>query len=404
MPSPIPLADSPMLIIGLMSGTSADGTDAALLQLEGEPPAISWRLLAHTSTPHPAALRRAILQAYQPEHSSSEWLCALNVHLAEQFAQAAADLCRQAGVSPQKVDLIGSHGQTVWHTPGQATLQLGEPAILAERTGITTISNFRPRDIAAGGQGAPLVGWVDRLLFTHPTLNRVCLNIGGIANITWLPAVSAGDDTVLAFDTGPGNCLLDLAAAQFSNGALTFDQGGRMAAAGQVDESLLAAWLAAEPYFNQHPPKTTGRELFSPAYLTRLLGQGQLTGLTTADFMATLTAFTARSIQEAIQHFLPGTPAQIILSGGGAENPVLFTMLQASLPGVEWVDPAQLGLPASAKEAAAFAVLAYETWHARPSNLASATGARHPVVLGSITPGDNYCELLAKTIFAAGGC
>lgn len=387
-----------MLVIGLMSGTSADGVDAVLLELVGAPSALRWTLRAHLHQPHPPALRDDILRASRPGTSSPEYLCAINFAIAERFAGAVLYLCRQAGVAPSAVDLIGSHGQTIWHIPGASTLQLGEPAILAECIGITTIANFRPRDIAAGGQGAPLVAYVDQLLFSHPSLSRVCLNIGGIANITWLPARSQSDQQVLAYDTGPGNCLLDDAVSYLSGGRLTYDLDGALALAGCVCEDLLQQWIDAEPYFALAPPKTTGRELFSREYMLRLLASARAAGLTDADFMATLSAFTTRAIVNAMYAFLPRLPDELILSGGGARNPALVRGLIAGLPQTLMRESGDVGMPSDAKEAAAFAVLAYESWHNRPGNLPSATGAAHPVVLGSITPGSNYRTLLDKTL------
>lgn len=378
-----------MLVIGLMSGTSADGVDAALVDLSGAPPALRWRLLQHTHHAYPSALQAEILACARPETGTVDRLCALNFALGEAFAAAALDCARAAGLSPEEIDLVGSHGQTVWHIPtGEhaSTLQIGEAALIAERSGIPTVSNFRVRDMAAGGQGAPLTAYTDVLLFTHPGRWRACQNIGGIANLTFLPPAGAGKEP-FAFDTGPGNMLLDDAVRCFTDGKEAYDRDGNRAARGQVDEAMLARWLAGEPYFHLPPPKTTGREYFNREYSQRLWDQARERGLKEDDYLATLTAFTARIIAAAYHAYLPRLPEEVILSGGGARNPVLVGMLQSALAPARLLASDALGLPSEAKEAVAFAVLAYETWHNRPASLSAATGARHASVLGSITPG-----------------
>lgn len=434
-----------MIVVGLMSGTSADGTDAAVVELWGAPPALGWKLLKHVAVPHPPDLRAEIFAAFRPETGTVDRLCRLNFSLGRAFADAALAVIAAAGLRPDQVDLIGSHGQTVWHIPAgpdASTLQLGEPAVIAEVTGITTVSNFRTRDMAAGGQGAPLVPYLDQLLFAHPTLARAVQNIGGIANVThlWPGSASAGhaervydststaandqrsisrpaedtlsdaarrpfadvsprlacagkpaqgdmyDPAVIAFDTGPGNMLMDYAAGRATGGAWAYDRDGALAAQGRVDEALLAE-LLAEPYLKQPPPKTTGRELFGAQFGAGVWARAAAAGLAPCDIVATLTAFTARSIAQAYRDFLPRLPDEVIVSGGGARNPALMVLLRAELPAARVVTSDELGLPGDAKEAVAFAVLAYETWHGRPGNLPAATGARGAVVLGSITPG-----------------
>lgn len=373
-----------MIVIGLMSGTSADGTDAAVVELWGTPPALGWKLLAHVAVPHPPDLRAEIFAAFRPETGTVDRLCRLNFSLGRAFAAAALAAIAAAGLRPDQVDLIGSHGQTVWHIPAgpdASTLQLGEPAVIAELTGITTISNFRTRDMAAGGQGAPLVPYLDQLLFAHPTLARAVQNIGGIANVTFL-----GLGAVIAFDTGPGNMLMDYAAGRATGGAWTYDRDGALAAQGRVDAPLLAE-LMAEPYLKQPPPKTTGRELFGAQFGAGVWERGLSAGLAPCDIVATLTAFTARAIAQAYRDFLPRLPDEVIVSGGGARNPTLMARLRAELPAARVVTSDELGLPGDAKEAVAFAVLAYETWHGRPGNLPAATGAWRAVVLGSVTLG-----------------
>ncbi len=390
-----------MLVIGLMSGTSADGIDAVLMNITGVPPCLDWQLIKHVHQSFNPQLQAEILACYDPVTSSSKRLCALNVTLGLTFAHAVNAVLKSSGISASQVDLIGSHGQTVWHSPDNplpATLQIGEPAYITEETGITTISNFRPRDMAAGGQGAPLVAYVDALLFSHPDITRMPEH-GGIANLTYLPNnhLLKQGAVQLAFDTGPGNTLLDFCAQLLSGGKQSCDLDGRMAERGTVDQSLLEMYLAAEPYYKRKPPKTTGRELFSQEYSQRLIDQAQNRSLSDDDLFATLTALTAESIARACRDFLPEFPQQVILSGGGTRNPTLMNMLAAALQPAQVLISDELGLPVEAKEAAAFAVLAYETWHNRPGNLPSATGARHPVVLGSITPGANYQNLMHKT-------
>ncbi len=378
-----------MIVVGLMSGTSADGIDAVVVEITGAPPHLVVRPLAFHTRPWPSEMRERILRACQPGRLGVDALCRLHFQLGEGFAQAALDAIAAARLTPDQVDLIGSHGQTVWHDVDPqgrvtATLQLGEAAVIAERTGVTTISNFRARDVAAGGQGAPLVAYVDWLLLRHPTRPRAVQNIGGIANVTYLPA---GDDAagVIAFDTGPGNMLIDAAVSRATEGAWTFDRDGELARAGRVDEALLARWLS-HPYFQQPPPKTTGRELFGQPFFERAWRDAQARGLRPVDLVATLTALTARSIAEAYRRFLPGPVAEVIVGGGGARNPALMTMLREALAPVPVRTHEELGLNSDAKEAIAFAVLAYEAWHGRPGNLPAVTGARRPVILGQITP------------------
>jgi len=245
------------------------------------------------------------------------------------------------------------------------------------------VSNFRARDMAAGGQGAPLVPYLDKLLFAHPTRSRALQNIGGIANVTYL----APPAPEIAFDSGPGNMLMDYAAARATGGDWEYDRNGALAAQGTVDAELLAE-LMDEPYLRLPPPKTTGRELFGAQLGAQVWERGKARSLSDADIVATLTAYTARSIAQAYRDFLPGMPDEVIVSGGGALNPSLMGMLRAALLPASVLTSDDLGLPAEAKEAVAFAVLAYETWHGRPGNLPSATGARWAVVLGSITPGN----------------
>ncbi|NOZ71787.1 MAG: anhydro-N-acetylmuramic acid kinase [Chloroflexi bacterium] len=385
-----------MKIIGLMSGTSVDGIDAAIVEVSGTAPHLSVQLLTFLSVPYSDTQRQQIFALFDPQSGRVDRICEMNFAVGEWFAAAALQVITKVGLTPADIQLIGSHGQTIYHCVGKevthpATLQIGEAAIIAERTGITTIADFRVADIAAGGQGAPLVSYVDWLLLRHGHRIRAVQNIGGIANVTYLPA---GDDPagVLAFDTGPGNMLIDEAVRRITGGRQQYDEDGRIAASGRVHSALLAE-LMQHPYLQQPPPKTTGREEFGVGLAREIWAKGQRLGLAPADIVATLTAFTARSIAEAYQHFLPAMPEEVLLCGGGAQNPTLVAMLRQYLAPARVLDTGQFGLPSDAKEAIAFAVLAYETAHARPGNLPSCTGARHSAILGKITPGRNFSSL-----------
>lgn len=377
-----------MLVIGLMSGTSVDGIDAVLVRIEGRPPSLDWELLAFSHSDYTQQLREAIFACFQPETSSVDQICRLNFDLGRAFGEAALHVISSAGLMPQDIELIGSHGQTIWHIPtgkSASTLQIGEPALISEITGITTVSNFRTRDMAAGGQGAPLVSYVDKLFLTHSERSRAALNIGGIANLTYLPRVGS-HHKILAFDTGPGNMLIDDAVQRITSGMQRFDKDGELASQGKVDTELLSIWLD-HPYYRLQPPKTTGRELFGTKYGEKLWLHAKIQALSHLDHLATVTALTAESIAMSCHNFLPEQLDEIIVSGGGARNPLLMQMLTQSVQPTQLMQSDEVGLPGASKECIAFAVLAYETWHKRPGNLPEATGASHPVVLGSITPG-----------------
>ncbi len=380
------------LVVGLMSGTSVDGIDAALVEITGSGVETQVKLLAFANYPIVQEIRQEIFAMFRPETSSSESICHMNFVTGELFAAAVNQLVQEAGFSNSDIDLIGSHGQTIYHipTPRQtgpittaATLQIGEPAVIAERTRITTITNFRTRDMAVGGQGAPLVPYVDFVLFRHPDLNRAIQNIGGIGNVTYLPA-NATLDQVLAFDTGPGNMIIDEIVKQMTGSKDTYDCDGRLAAAGKVSEPLLSE-LMQHPYISMHPPKSTGRELFGEQFTKELIGKAEGMGITGPDLIATATAFTAESIALHYRRYL-GTVQEVVVGGGGSYNPTLMAMLRERLPAVTLLTHEDLGINSDAKEAIAFAILANETICGLPSNVPSATGARKPVVLGSITP------------------
>ena len=401
-----------MKVIGLLSGTSADGVDAAVVEISGLPPDLSVELLSFTFVPVSTGQRARIFDLFDPTTGAVDRVCQMNFALGEWFAAAALRAIEQAGLTPGDVALIGSHGQTIYHavdedSPVKSTLQVGEAAVIAARTGITTVADFRVADVAAGGLGAPLVSYVDWLLLRHPTRARAVQNIGGIANVTYLPPGSdpsrefapssveglrAGPAGVLAFDTGPGNMLIDYAASRATAGRQTFDRDGALAAQGRVNETLLAE-LMRHPYLALSPPKTTGREQFGVPFGVKIWEQAEARGLCPEDVVATFTAFTAASVADAYRRFLPQMPDEIILGGGGAHNPTLVAMLRQRLAPACLAAHEEFGLSSDAKEAIAFAVLAFETIHGRPGNLPACTGAGTQVVLGKIVPGANYSRL-----------
>lgn len=376
-----------MLVIGLMSGTSLDGVDAALVEFaEGAVAA----LRAFVSIPYTLAQREQIQQAIVAGGAAE--LCRLDVELGEWLAAAALRVCAEAGVRPEAVDLIGSHGQTVWHAPPRpgsrgATMQLGCAATIAERTGIPVVGDFRARDMAVGGEGAPLVPWVDRELFSAPGRRRVLLNVGGMANLTWLPPLDEGG-ALLAFDTGPGNALIDAAVELATAGGACYDRDGGWARRGTVDDELLAE-LLRHPYFERVPPKSTGREVFGRPFVEALVARREPSDEEDwADLIATLTALTARSIAGAIANWvLPRGVDEVIMTGGGVHNPVLREKLAEALGAVPLLSGEALGLDPDAKEAVAFAVLARAFLQRVPGNVPEVTGAAGPRVLGSYTPG-----------------
>lgn len=388
------MSPKPLHVLGLMSGTSADGIEATLARVSGAPLRLNAELLAHASLPFPAGVRAEILRVAEQKPINAGTLSQLNFRLGEIFADAALAACKKFRVSPRKVDLIGSHGQTIFHQGSPArylgatttsTLQIGEAAIIAARTGINTVADFRPADMAVGGQGAPLVPYADFLLYRHPKLGRVSLNLGGIANVTAIPP-AAKPTQVRAFDTGPANILIDALVAHFTKGRQRFDRGAAMALQSRALPVLLDE-LLHEPYLRIPPPKSTGREYFGRAYVEKILDAGRRLHLKRVDVIRDVTLFTALSVADALNHFVVPQMQldQLIVSGGGAFNPLIMAQLREAFPAVDVFGSARLGIPENAKEAYAFALLAYETWHQRPGNLLSATGARRPAILGKIS-------------------
>jgi anhydro-N-acetylmuramic acid kinase len=368
-----------MRVAGIMSGTSLDGIDVAIVDIHGR----GIETVAHASFPYSPALRSAILAVSNAQCSTGD-ISRLNFELGGRYAKAVAATCRRHNVPLESIELIGCHGQTVYHEGAgtkRNTLQIGEASVIAEQLGIPVVSDFRPRDIAAGGQGAPLVPLVDYLLFRDTTKSRVALNIGGIANITVLPK-NAKPEQVIAFDTGPGNMVLDQLVTLLSEGRETFDRNGRIAAENYCNRALLNN-LLGDPYYSAPPPKTAGREQYGREFIESLLA----TGLPILDLIATATVFTAATIAAGIERFAPETQ-EVIAAGGGVHNTQLLVQLEAFLPRCRVTTTAEFQVHPDAKEAIAFAVLAHRTWKRQTGNLPSATGARHAVVLGKVTFGN----------------
>lgn len=380
-----------MIVAGVMSGTSADGINVALVRItqrgRGRP---RHTLLAHAEYPFPAPVRRAILKMMNAESARVADLARLNFLLGELYAEAVAKTARKHRV---KLDLVGCHGQTLYHQGTAArflgrklavTWQTGEGAVIAARLGVPVVSDFRPADMAAGGKGAPLVPFLDYVLYRDPRIGRIAQNIGGIANLTAIPA-NAKPGQVIAFDTGPGNMVIDAVTEQ--RFGQRYDRDGRIAAAGSALDHVVAQLMRA-PFFRQKPPKTAGREEFGRAYASHFLRLCR--GADKRDAVATATALTVRSIADAVRRFVArkqGRYREMIVSGGGAENPTLMAMLRNEIApmGIALRFSDEFGVPTEAKEAVAFAVLAYETWHRRAANVPSATGAKRAAILGKIS-------------------
>jgi anhydro-N-acetylmuramic acid kinase len=416
-----------MLVLGMMSGTSADGIDIAVVKISGIPPNLKIQLQGHVKQNFPPAIRKEILRVAEQNPLNPGEFSQLHARLGQLYAEAALDACKKLKISPRKVDLIGNHGQTIFHQ-GQpvnflgaktaSTLQIGDGSAIAALTGITTVSDFRPADMALGGQGAPLVPYVDYLLWREEQSGRIALNIGGISNITVIPANAKPSD-VFAFDTGPGNMLIDALVQHFTDGRHRYDKNAALAQSGRLIPVLLDE-LMKDPYLKAAPPKSTGREYFGANYRKKILALGRRHHATPNDVIRTATIFTALTIVDALNRFvLPKTKIhQLIVSGGGANNPVLMAQLAALLspsPGgaqhaaphlgkmstssptrhspfatrhfstIEVLPSTSFGIPTDAKEALAFAILAYESFHQRPSNLPSATGASRQAILGKIS-------------------
>lgn len=378
------------LAVGLMSGTSIDGIDAALVEINGSGHETEIELLDFITMPYSDKDREDIFRCMDLEHSDVALVCHLNFRLGCLFAQAVKEVCTQADVSLTEIDFIASHGQTVYHLPHKdgayerSTLQIGEPAVIAYETGVTVISNFRSMDMAAGGEGAPLVPYTDYLLYQRDQKGVALQNIGGIGNVTAIPK-GGGVEDLLAFDTGPGNMVIDQICQIVK--AQPFDEGGKWAASGQVDHSLVNTWMEMD-YFMKPPPKSTGRELFGHTFVEKIIQEHQQ--MEANDLIATATYFTAKSIAVAYQRFiLPQFSInEMVVGGGGSFNKTLLVFLQELLPGITVRTQEELGFSSAAKEAIAFAILGNETLNRQPANVPKATGASQSVVLGSITWGN----------------
>lgn len=375
-----------------MSGTSVDGIDAALTQVSGEGYAVEAKLVKGITYPYPKKVRSRILALCANEPITLAELADLDDAIAHHFICAIHTL----NIDLSTVDLIGSHGQTLHHRPPQPnrlghTLQLGRGDLIARKTSIPTVSNFRVADIALGGQGAPLVPIIDACLLSQPNHDLAVQNIGGIGNVTYLPpwdktlegSKQAIPQGVRGWDTGPGNALIDWAVAKLSEGQQTYDKNGRWAAQGKPDQALIDQWLQA-PFFQEVPPKSTGRELFSVEYAQQCWQHAQDKGLSDRDFLATLTDFTAATIELSYRQFLPQIPAETLIGGGGSRNQYLMSRLQQRLPESKVISTDERQLDADYKEAIAFAILAYWRWHNTPGNLPSVTGASRSCLLGEI--------------------
>jgi anhydro-N-acetylmuramic acid kinase len=375
-----------------MSGTSLDGIEAVLVNIdESENQVLKMDLLAWESIIYPEELKARLIRLLPPNRGSIEELAYMNFYLGQKYAEAALKVIEKAHLSTAEVDLIGSHGQTICNLPKggdefspHSRLQIGDISVIAVRTGITTVGDFRAADVAAGGEGAPLIPYFDYHMFRSPNKNRVILNIGGISNVTYLPA-KAGLEDIRGFDTGPGNMLLDGLMRLLSKGRESFDRDGRAAAQGRPYPELLRKMMS-HPFIHKAPPKSTGREEFGEGFLKEIMKESRNYNLSGDDLIATATAFTAEAIAYNCRRFL-GPIDEMIISGGGAFNKTLLAMIKERLAGVRVTTTEEYGIPIKAKEAMGFALLAYQAFHRRPNNVPSVTGAKYPVIMGKIAWG-----------------
>lgn len=383
-------------VVGLMSGTSVDGIDAALVEIGGTDEAPEVRLVAFEDRPWPEEVRRQIFPLFRPETATVDKIGYMNFLMGEIYAQSVSSVVEKAGLTLADIDLIGSHGQTIWHAPEVCgkdgfpvsfTVQIGEGSVIAARTGVPTVSDFRVADMAVGGQGAPLVPFSEYLLYRRPGETILLQNIGGIGNMTVLPG-DEGPEAVYAFDTGPGNMIIDAVVSALTGGAKTYDAGGAMAAEGRVDEALLAM-LQQDPYYDMPLPKTTGRELFGVQYVGKILDYQRAHGLSDADVLATVTDLTAWSIADGYARYvLPKRQAaELVVGGGGSYNATLLGFLRARFApyGVQVRTQEDLGWSSDAKEAVAFALMADCCVREKPNVLPSVTGAKAAAIMGKIS-------------------
>lgn len=369
--------------IGLMSGTSLDGVDAALVEITGVNEETKVKLIHFTTVSIPEKIMNKIRASFSLETSNSAMISSLNVELGYLFANAAKTVCLQAEIPLEKIEFIASHGQTIYHIPKAindytaSTLQIGEPAIIVEETGCTVVSNFRPRDMAVGGQGAPIVPYSEYILYRHPERTRLLQNIGGIGNVTVIPPNGEMED-IIAFDTGPGNMIMNELTQHFYGEA--YDPDGQYAASGAVNEELLQEWMM-HPFIARKAPKTTGREDFGLQFVKKYLA---IYKLEPNDWIATATKFTAQSIAVNVKSYFT-SETDLIIGGGGSYNPTLVQMISDSLPDINVIRQEDLGYSSDAKEAIAMVILGNQTLHHQPGNIPSATGAKRTVILGNVT-------------------
>lgn len=374
------------LTIGMISGTSLDGVDVAICHIEGHAQQAKIELLGFDTVPYPDHIRTELFNLYDDATNAIARICSMNVVIGRHFAAAAQQVLEANGFSADDVVLVGSHGQTVWHQPLQesdllvpSTLQIGEGSDIAAALNCPVVSDFRVADMAVGGQGAPLAPYMDWAVFSDTTLNRAVQNIGGIGNVTWAPANGSVQD-VIAFDTGPGNMIIDALVTRLTHGEQTYDRDGAIGRNGKVDYTFLHS-LLQDPYLDIAPPKTTGREYYGTEFVERILAEHPLD----ANLIATVTAFTAHSIADAYRRWLPELPDEIYVNGGGARNPLLMEMIATALDGIPVRTTDDLGVNADAKEAILFALMAHDSVAGYPTNVPGATGAERGVSLGHIT-------------------
>lgn len=384
------------LVVGLMSGTSCDGIDACLVRITGNSTNTTFDIIGHETWPFSNTIRKLILDASDRETGTVDKICRLNFTLGKLFADAVKFICNKCSIPVSEIDIIGSHGQTIYHIPKSkssgddtlgSTFQIGEPSVIAQETGITTIADFRTRDVAAGGEGGPLTAYADYVLFRDYREGRAIQNIGGIANVTFIPDSCSIND-VIAFDTGPGNMIIDRFMEIITNGKSNYDKNGELASKGKLNQDLLKR-LCLHPYMAKRPPKTTGREEFGLQFSDNLYKEIERDKIDVLDALTTVTAFTAKSISDSYKKFIAPTHtiSEVIVCGGGVFNKTLLKYLKDYLEDVKVRRIDDFNIPSEAKEALSFAILANETICGNPGNVPSATGAKEQVVLGKIVPG-----------------
>ena len=383
-------------VIGLMSGTSCDGIDACLVKITGNGLSTEIDIIEFETYPYKKEIRESIFDTSKKQTGTVDKVCQLNFTLGKLFADAARQIAGKPSIPISDIDVIGSHGQTIYHISSlqekadkkvRSTLQIAEPSIIAQETGVTTVADFRTRDIAAGGEGAPLVPYADFILFGKDGIGRAVQNIGGIANVTFLPA-GCSINEIIAFDNGPGNMIIDRFAEIITEGKLKYDKDGELASKGKLNQDLLER-LCSHPYLSIPPPKSTGREDFGIQFSDNLYEELKRDNVDFLDTITTVTVFTAKSISDSYRKYIQPSYklSEVVMSGGGVYNPILLQFLKEYLENINIRKVEEFGIPSDAKEALAFAILANETICGNPGNVPSATGARERVVLGKIIPG-----------------